>query len=272
MRRTTLRLALVLATTLMATQARAVVLDWDSVTWTAGSLSNSYNIDPAVAGNDITVTVGGSTAQLGLDGGVQTPALTQNVTGGLSPAQNALTLNLDLTNQTQAVTITINFSALYAQGVDNVSFSIFDVDFANTPGNSGANFQDQIRNITATTVGGATIGATITTSSANQLFGTPGSVGQYVDGISTAADTTNAGNVMISFGSNAITSLTFTYGSGSGTNADPTAQHIGIGDISFTPVPEMNPAWMSAASCVCAALSVFWHRRKVRKAQRLALQ
>ena len=41
----------------LATAAHAITLDWDTVTWTAGSLSNSYNIDPLKAGNDITVSM-----------------------------------------------------------------------------------------------------------------------------------------------------------------------------------------------------------------------
>ena len=44
--------------------AQAVTLDWDGVTWTAGSLSNSYDIDPVRPGNDITVTVSGNTTLL----------------------------------------------------------------------------------------------------------------------------------------------------------------------------------------------------------------
>ena len=262
-----LSIVTILGVLVSCTTAQAIVLDWDTVTWANGSLSNSYDIDPANPGNDVTVTVAGNTAQLVSEStGQLTPAITTNVTGGLSPVQNALTLKLDLTSQAQAVTITFNFSALYPQGVNNVSFSIFDVDFASSSGNSGANFQDQIRNITATTVGGATISPlSITTSSANALTGS--GLGQVVTGIATAGDTTSAGNVLIDFGTAAITSFTFTYGSGSGTNADPTAQHIAIGDISFTPVPEMNPAWTAFGSCGFAALGALLHRRKVRKAQ-----
>ena len=263
-----LSIVAILGVLVSCTTAQAIVLDWDTVTWANGSLSNSYNIDPAFAGNDVTVTVAGNTAQLGSEStGQLTPAITTNVTGGLSPVQNALTLNLDLANQSQTVTITVNFSTLYPQGVNNVSFSIFDVDFASSPGGSGANFQDQISNITATTVGGSIISPfSITTSADNTLSGS--GLTQVVTGNATANDTTSAGNVLINFGTNAITSFTFTYGSGTGTNADPTAQHIAIGDISFTPVPEINPAWTAFGSCGFAALGALLHRRKVRNAQR----
>ena len=39
----------------------AVTLDWSAVTWTAGSLSNSYDIDPSNPGNDITIAMSGNT-------------------------------------------------------------------------------------------------------------------------------------------------------------------------------------------------------------------
>src|SRR6266852_43099 len=84
--------------------ASAVLVDWSALSWPAGSLSNSYDVDPASPGNDVTVTV------------------------------------------------TVNFSALYAQGVTNVRLQLFDVDFASSPGNSGANFQDQIRSISALSI------------------------------------------------------------------------------------------------------------------------
>ena len=43
------------------TGAPAVTLDWSTVTWTAGSLSNSYDVDPTNPGNDITIAMSGNT-------------------------------------------------------------------------------------------------------------------------------------------------------------------------------------------------------------------
>jgi hypothetical protein len=71
---------------LFATSGRAVVVDWDGLTWTPGTLTNSYNVGPAQAGNDITVTVSGNTGQLQpevLSPYPQTPAITTNFQGGL---------------------------------------------------------------------------------------------------------------------------------------------------------------------------------------------
>ena len=241
----------------------AVTLDWDSpaVTWTNGSLSNTYDIDPNNPGNDVTVSVSGNTAQLGSETtGERTPALTTNLAGGLSPAQKTLTIFLDLTSTTQSVTVFVDFRA-YAQGVENVSFSLFDIDFANEGGN-GADFRDQLRSITATAVGGGTVSPTITTSAGNSLSGT--GVNQVVNGIATVADSAAGGNVLIDFGATAITSFTFTYGSGTTQKSDPTGQHMGLHDITFTPVPEINPALTAALSCFAATGLMVFHRARVK--------
>jgi len=145
--------------------------------------------------------------------------------------------------------------------VQNVSLTLFDVDFSATTGNT---FQDQLRSITATSVDGVTLVAPTITTSANNTLSGPG----VVDGIVSTVDTgpgSGNGNVTISFGSAAIKSFTFTYGSGSGTVADPTYQHIGLSDITFTPVPEINPAWTAVGSCLLAAALILRHSAKFRK-------
>ena len=161
--------------------------------------------------------------------------------------------------------MTIDFSALYTLGVQNVSFTLFDIDSSNVPGNT---FQDQLRNISATSIDGVTsVAPTITTSAANILTGT--GLTQVVDGIASATDVgsnTGDGNVTISFGATAIKSLTFTYGSGGPSGVtDPTYQHVGINDITFTPVPELNPAWSAVGSCLLAAVLILRHSAKFRK-------
>jgi hypothetical protein len=161
------------------------------------------------------------------------------------------------------VTVSVNFSALYTQGVTGVSFTVFDIDFSNTSGNT---FQDQLRSIQATDVNGNPVAATITTSANNTLSGT--GLGQMVTGIASGTDTgagSGNSNVTISFGGAAITSFTFTYGSGTGTVADPTYQHMGIHDITFTPVPEINPAWTAVGSCLVAFVLILRHSAKFRK-------
>ena len=149
----------------------------------------------------------------------------------------------------------VNFSSLYTAGVTNVSFQLLDVDFDNGTANATSFYQDQIFNIHALSIDGTTlIAPTITTSSANTLSGS--GVNQVVNGIITTVDLgpgSGTGNVTISFGNNAISGFVFNYGSGSGTQADPTYEHIGISNIDFTAVvPEFNPAIASSLICLAA--------------------
>jgi len=71
----------------LANRAQAITLNWGSVAWTPGSLANSYDIDPAQPGNDVTVTVSGNTGQLQpevVSPFPMTPAITTNFQGGLT--------------------------------------------------------------------------------------------------------------------------------------------------------------------------------------------
>ena len=48
-------------------------------------------------------------------------------------------------------------------------------------------------------------------------------------------------------------------------NSDMTYQHVGFSDITFTPVPEINPAWSAVGSCLLAAVLILRHSAKFRK-------
>ena len=244
----------------------AITLNWGTEPWAAGSLQNSYNIDPANPGNDLTVTVSGNTGVLQPEivaPNPMTPAVTAAFQGGAGSPQNSLCIATNFANRSQGITVTVDYSAQYTQGVTNVSFTIFDVDFANV---SGSNYQDQIRSIMAVGIDGTLIAPTITTSINNVLSGT--GLNQVVNGVTSTSDTgptSGNANVTISFGTNAIRSFTFTYGSGSGTVADPTYQHIGMSNVVFTPVPEMNPAFGASLSCIVAMLLALRHHARHRK-------
>jgi hypothetical protein len=243
----------------------ALTLNWGSEPWAAGSLQNSFDVDPTHAGNDVTVTVAGNTSQLQPELAApnpMTPVVAAAFQGGNSSPQNSLCIATNFANQSQGITVTVDFSQ-YTQGVRNVSFTIFDVDFSNA---SGSNYQDQIRSIMAVAVDGSLIAPTITTSVNNVLSGT--GLNQVVNGVASTVDTgagSGNANVTISFGNAAIRSFTFTYGSGTGTVADPTYQHIGMSNVNFTPVPEMNPAFGASLSCIAAMLLVLRHNARHRK-------
>jgi hypothetical protein len=92
---------------------------------------------------------------------------------------------------------------------------------------------------------------------------TPGGLSQELSGNTGAANNSANGNVTISFGSTLITDVFFSFGNTAGA---PRYQDIAIGDITFTPVPEINPAAASVVSCLVAAgLMVFVHRRRKEK-------
>ena len=90
---------------------------------------------------------------------------------------------------------------------------------------------------------------------------------QELAGIGVSPNNSGLGNATISFGSAVITDVFFNFGNTAGA---PRYQDIAIGDISFTPVPEINPAAASAVSCVIAlGLAVFGHRRAAKARRHL---
>src|ERR1041384_112118 len=244
----------------LAGPASAVLVDWSGLNWPAGSLSNSYDVDPANTGNDFTATLSGKTTQLQppiVAGNPQTPAITRAFDGGLGTSPYTLELALDLTSNTQSVTFTLNFSALYAAGVSNVSFTIFDIDASNV---GGSTYQDVISSIYATSTTGTQIAPTITGVGANvSLSGT--GLNQVLTGLTSTVDTgagSGAANATVSFKSDNIASITFTYGSSS-MFADPTYHHIRIYNIDYAVIPE--PASMGGACLFVIGLATARSRR-----------
>lgn len=246
-------LAVLLALTCFQSLAKAVVLDWSSASWSAGSLNNSYDIDPGAPGNDVTIALSGFT-EMGTDPvtGQLTPAVNQSLTGGVPVPQNILEISPDFTRDSHTLTVTITFSNQYTWGVGNVSFSIFDID-GHSP-----NSVDQVTSIYGTAIDGSQVAPTITNVGSNVSLTGSGLTYQLA-GIGDSPDTgpgSGAGNATISFGNSpGLRSITFTIGTQNGLNQNPDYQNFGITNISFTPVPEMNPAF--AACLFCAAAGVF---------------
>lgn len=242
----------VLATLCFAGRANAVVLDWSTAAWNAGTLSNGYDIDPGATGTDVTVALSGFT-EMGTDPatGQLTPAINQSLTGGVVPPQNILEISPDFTRDSHTLTVTITFSNQYTWGVGNVSFKIFDID-ANSP-----NYVDQVTSIYGTALDGSQVPATITNVGPNVSLTGAGTLTQMLAGIGDSPDTSGAGNATIGFGPNVgLRSITFTLGTQNGLNQNPSYQNFGITNISFTPVPEVNPALAAAAFCVAGVLLV----------------
>lgn len=253
-RRTAVIGAVVLAI-FLAGRADALVLDWDTATWTPGTLINSYDLNGDTL-NDVTVTVTSQQAniwQVDPTSGMQTPVVNQTLTGGLSPAQNSLMLAADLHTNSNA-TIQISFTGGTAgnlPGATNVSFTLFDIDLSAD--------RDTITAIYGLAPDGTHVAATITNVGANVTLSGSGLTQQLTSNIVTA-NNSGDGNATISFGSTLIYGVFFTFGNSSG---PPRYQDIGIGDITFTPVPEINPAIASVGSCLLAVgMLVVVHRRR----------
>jgi hypothetical protein len=90
-----LPLILFCAVPLLARQpAAATLVDWDTLGWTPGSLSNSYDIDPNKTGNDLTFTLSDNVNTFTNDAtsGVQTPAITMSLAGGVAGSKFTPTL------------------------------------------------------------------------------------------------------------------------------------------------------------------------------------
>jgi len=224
--------------TLMPWSARAVVLDWDSINWSSGSLTQSFDIDASNPGNDVTITISGNTSFF-----AQNVNDTTDLTGGLSPAQESLFMNMNYDTRSQSITVSVSFN--YANGVTGVGFTIFDIDKSTAGNDSG--YTDKIVLLGKSTTGTLVAPTTITTSSANETVGSGTNI--YVRGTAGATDTTGSGNATYAF-SSTITNFTFTYGNDSSAPSNPGNQWIALHDITFTPkVPEWHPGLIAALSC-----------------------
>jgi hypothetical protein len=245
----------------LATPAQALVLDWDLLVgpaapqWLNGSINNSYDLN-GDAINDVSValtTQDQATWALDPATGTQTPAVNQSLTGGISPWENSLNLSANLKTQSN-VWIHISFTGAQP-GADNVSFTIFDIDITTNA--------DIIESIVGRALDGSFVPATITNvGSAVTLTGT--GFGQQLTGNAAAPNHSSNGNATISFGSTIITDVFFNFSNSAGTHQ---FQNIGIGDISFTPVPEINPAATAAASCIAAMVLTILVQRRARRAR-----
>ena len=244
--------------------ADAITLDWNGVTWNptvgpANTLTNTFDID-GTPGTDLTMTLAYSTQSAGSPWRAGLPAIDATLEGGQGAGVSSLHLGVDFIAQSHTITITIDFSN-YAQGVEGISFALFDIDRA--PGS--ALYIDQIRSIYGIGLDGTThIAPTITGVGSTVLLGGTG-LTQTLTGNSAAADTgagSNAGNATISFAS-PIRSFTFVWGVPNSNANNPTPMDLAIGNINFSPVPEVNPA--AAAAVLCAAsLLVQWRRSRRR--------
>jgi hypothetical protein len=237
---------LALALWLLPVQAQAVVLDWDSVTWTEaeGAFSKSFEIDSNNPGNDITITITGDTDKF-----VQDPHINNQLTGGLSPVEDGLFLRMNYSSENEFVTVTVTFN--YDYGVEDVSFSIFDID-RNDSGSSNVGYRDRIDLLGKNMSDGLIAPTTITEHPDNDVRNS-GSTNVYVRGDESTSDSSSDANADYTFsGTNAvIKEFFFTYGNHSSAPSNPGNQWITLHDITFKPkVPEWHPGLIASFACM----------------------
>jgi hypothetical protein len=255
--------------TFLALPAQALVLNWDAISsdpnapgplgvWAPGDLVNSYDLNGDGV-KDIKVQITsqqGNIWDLDPTSGSQAPVVNKSLTGGL--AENSLLLAADLHTKS-ACTVRISFSggngALNTPGAANVSFTIFDIDITTNA--------DVVSTIYGLAPDGITHIAPTITNVGSGILLTGNGLTYDLEGTVASPNNSSAGNVTISFGSTLITDVFFNFGNTAGA---PRYQDISLSDITFTPVPEINPAMAAGASCLVAVgLTVFlrW-RRKVK--------
>jgi hypothetical protein len=185
-----------------------------------------------------------------------TPAVNQTMTGGLSPVENSLILAANLhTNSNVTLQLSFIGGPGGLPGANNVSFTIFDIDITTN--------SDIINSIYGVAPDGTHVAPTITNiGSAVTLTGT--GLSQILTGNAASPNNSSNGNATISFGSTLIYDVFFTFGNTAGA---PRYQDIAVGDVTFTPVPEINPAISASLSCLLAVGLTVWMQRRARLRQ-----
>ena len=251
-------------TTALPGTASALVLDWDAATWSSGTLTQSFDVDssPGATGNDITLSIGGTTAELANDSvtNLPTPQVNANLEGGQGAGNLGLNVAIDLGKKDRSISLTINFAPHYTQGVENVSFTIFGIDQAAGGSNT---YIDEIRSITGALVDGTT-GVTPTITNVGSAVSFSGSALTGNANVPATGAGSGAGNATISFNTAGLRSITLVFGAGGNAAFNPEFQQISFSDITFSPVPEINPALSAICSCLAAAGLIFRHRASVR--------
>lgn len=191
---------------------QTILFDWDAVTWTAGTTSNTYAL--GTLGNiGFNLTTDGAWLNNATFGG-QSPVRQNGFTGGISPTQFSLGQVADQPSRAGRAVTTITLPAI----MRGAQFTIFDVD--SNPGQ----FADLV-----TVEGryqGANVVPTLTNGNSNYVIGNSA----YGDG---ASDSDSSfGNVVVTF-SQPIDRILITYGNHAAAPIDPGQQGIALHDITF---------------------------------------
>lgn len=199
--------------------AGTVLHDWDPLTWTPGSTSNSYPLSTLGSIGFTLINPGLWLNNAGLGG--QSPNLQNVVNGGIF-GQNSLVQLVDLPDRAARVVTTISLPKV----MQGAQFSLYDVDF-------GANqFADVV------TVEGRLAGASVTPVLTNGVANYVIANSAFGDGV--ANNDSADGTVVVTFTS-PIDTIIIRYGNHSAAPTDPGQQAISVSDITFChPITTLN--------------------------------
>jgi len=188
--------------------AGTAFLDWDTLSWAAGSRSNSYALS-GIGTIDFSVATSASGDPTLTD----LPVLSTALTGG-GAAENTLYLGYDFLTELEFATVSMNLPT----AVPGMQFEIYDVD-------AGANsWADYI--VVTGYFQGTPVYPTLTNSISNWVSGNAAYGSDSVD--STSGD----GNITVTFQS-PVDSVSFTYGNHAAAPSNPEVQVIGLTDITY---------------------------------------
>lgn len=199
--------------------AGTVLHDWDPLTWTPGSTSNSYPLSTLGSIGFTLTNPGLWLNNAGLGG--QSPNL-QNVVNGGIIGQNSLVQLVDLPNRSARVVTTITLPKV----MQGARFSLYDVDFG------ASQFADTV------TIEGRLAGATVMPVLTNGVANYVIANSAFGDGV--ANNDSADGTVMVTFNS-PIDTIIIRYGNHSTAPTDPGQQAISVSDITFChPITTLN--------------------------------
>lgn len=188
------------------------MLEWNTRSWAAGSLSNSYSL-ANIGTVNFAITSNGTWVCDSAFGGMS-PSLGSENNGGYAGSRPSLNQYLDFATVNQTATTTITLPV----AVPGVQFTVFDIDYA------ANDFADKLT-VTGSN-GGNTVLPTLTNGTSNYV------IGNTAIGNSGSAGTSGAGNVVVTF-AQPVDTITIVYGNANTAPSDPDGQAISIYDITF---------------------------------------
>lgn len=187
-----------------------ILFDWDGRAWVDGATSGNF---PVAGFGTVGFSITNDGAWLNLLGG-QNPTRTDQVTGGLTPAEFSLAeaVNFGSASDVAATTITLPLA------VDGVQFRLFDVDFGNNQ------FADRV--LVTGSFNGTPVTPELTNGVANYV------IGNQAFGDGSSNNNSADGTVTVTFQS-PVDAVVIEYGNHSLAPGNPGQQAITLHDITF---------------------------------------